>query len=231
MKAVLKQFKQLVLRRGARYNFFRNVGVSARVLDIGCGRGANGAELIEFNPELDIHGIDLINDHEVPGFIAYKKVDLNKNILPYPDSYFDAIVCTHVIEHLNAPMELGPEINRVLKSGGSIYVEAPNWTSMLVPSFGFKRAQHDPFNFFDDPTHVKPWTRHGLFELLSQSCMLEVVNVSAVRNWRRILFDPAIILYGLFQGKRGLVVSSFWNIYGWCVYGVAKKQKSVTNIS
>ncbi len=224
MNSVLNKFANFVLNHGARYDFFRSLGEAARVLDIGCGRGANGSELIKFHPQLDIHGIDLIDNHEVPGFISYKKVDLNNNILPYQDSYFDAIVCTHVIEHLSAPMELGSEISRVLKAGGYIYVEAPNWTSMFVPSFGFKRAQHDPFNFFDDPTHVKPWTKHGLFELLSGSCMLEFVDVGAVRNWRRIFVEPALILYGLLLGKRGLVVSSFWNIYGWSIYGVAKKQ-------
>jgi hypothetical protein len=32
------------------------------------------------------------------------------------------------------------------------------------------------------------------------------------------------MMYGLARGKRGLVVSSFWNIYGWCIYGIATKK-------
>ena len=221
---LLSQFKQFILGHGERSAFFRNLSAQGRVLDIGCGRGANGVALTSFHPELEVHGIDLIDDGSVPSFIAYKQVDLNKCVLPYPDGYFDAIVCTHVIEHLSSPMGLGSELNRILKPGGKIYVEAPNWTAMLVPSFGFKREQHDPFNFFDDPTHLKPWTKHGLFELLSAGCGLDVETIDTTRNWRRIIFDPAILLYGLIRGKRGLVVSSCWNLVGWCVYGIARKK-------
>jgi SAM-dependent methyltransferase len=223
MGTFLGYFKHTVLDHGTRHDFLRNLKAPARVLDLGCGGGYNSTVLIEHHPDLEIHGIDLIDESAVPSFITYKKIDLNRAEMPYPDGYFDAIVCTHVIEHLIAPMNLGPEINRVLKPSGSIYVEAPNWTSMLVPSFGFKREQHDPFNFFDDPSHIRPWTRHGLFAFLSQSCALEVKEVGTVRNWRRIPFDGPILIYGLVRGKRGLVVSSFWNIYGWSIYGVAEK--------
>lgn len=85
---------------------------------------------------------------------------------------------------------------------------------MLVPSFGFKREQHGPFNFFDDPLHIKRWTRHGLFEFVSQGCPLKVKAVGSVRNWPRIGFDATILMYGPVPGKRGLVIGSFWNIYG-----------------
>jgi len=211
-------------KKTVRYRFFHDLKNHVRILDLGCGLGHNSIELKLLYPALEIQGIDIIDKTKVPPFIIYKEYDLNNGLLPYPDNYFDAIIFCHVIEHLNKPFDLCLEIRRVLKNDGLIYVETPNWTSILVPSFGFKREQHDPFNFFDDPSHTKPWSKHGLFEYLSQSCDLQVIKVGTVRNWYRILLDIPIILYGLARGKRGLIINSFWNIYGWCIYGIATKK-------
>src|SRR3972149_6057601 len=52
---------------------------------------------------------------------------------------FDVIMVAHILEHLHFPLILGSEIRRVLKKGGRVYVETPNWTSVFVPSFGYKR--------------------------------------------------------------------------------------------
>ncbi len=174
-------------------------------------------------PEIEIHGVDLLEKSEVPDFVIYKRIDLDLGILPYPNDFFDAIIFAHVIEHLRYPLHLGSEINRVMEQGGAIYIETPNWTSMFVPSFGFKREQGNPFNFFDDLTHLKPWTKHGLFTYLSQSCNLRVRGVGTVRNWVRISFDFIIILLGFIKDDRGSIVSRFWNLYGWSIYGIGVK--------
>lgn len=157
------------------------------------------------------------------GFYSYKQVDLDNGVLPFPDEYFDAIIFTHVIEHLSKPLQLGKEIHRVLKKGGKIYVEAPNWTTILVPSFGFHREQHGPFNFYDDPSHIKPWTKQGLFSFLLQSCSLTTIKVGNTRNWLRIPLNFVFIIYGLLTSNRTYIMSSFWNLYGWCIYGIGTK--------
>jgi len=129
-----------------------------------------------------------------------------------------------VIEHLRYPLKIGREINRVLKPGGVIYLETPNWTSVLVPSFGFRRDQHSPFNFYDDHTHVKPWTKHGLYEFLVQSCGLSVHKVGTVRNLFRLPKNTFDIFLGFITGNRHKIISAFWNIYGWCIYAIAVKK-------
>lgn len=217
------RMKQFVESFGVRARFFRELTASARVLDLGCGLGHNARALHTAMPEIEIHGIDLVEPDKVPSFIRYQTVDIEAGRLPFPDAHFDAILFAHVIEHLRRPNGLGPELRRVLKSGGKIYVETPNWTTMFVPSFGFRRHDHNPFNFYDDPTHTKPWTQQGLFEFLSQSCGLQVQRTGSTRNWVRIPLDPFVLMVGLLTGNRALVVSSFWNIYGWCIYAVAIK--------
>ena len=120
---------------------------------------------------------------------------------------------------------LGKEINRILKKGGKIYVETPNWTTMFIPSFGFHREQHNPFNFFDDPTHIKPWSKDGIYEFLLQSCRLEGQKIGILRNWFQIPLDFIFIIFGMLTGNRVKIIKSFWNIYGWCIYGIGIKKE------
>ncbi len=131
---------------------------------------------------------------------------------------------THVLEHLTNPLDVGKEIKRVLKTGGRLYVETPNWVSLFIPSFGFHREQQGPFNFFDDPTHLKPWSSHGLYNFIHQLCRMRVDRVGAARNWLRIPLDPAIILVGLLTGRRMFVMSSVWNLVGWAIYATGTKE-------
>ena len=79
------------------------------------------------------------------------------------------------------------------------------------------------FNFYDDPTHIKPWTKHGIYEFLSANCKLNVKKVGIVRNWIKVPLDLIIITGGFLTGNRRRIISSFWNIYGWCVYGIGEK--------
>jgi methionine biosynthesis protein metW len=46
----------------------------------------------------------------------FKKQNLNEK-LSYEDEYFDYVILTEVIEHLENPNDLLKEIHRVLKSG------------------------------------------------------------------------------------------------------------------
>jgi ubiquinone/menaquinone biosynthesis C-methylase UbiE len=215
--------KRIIRRYDCKTAFFHKLPHSARVLDLGCGSGVNGIALKAIQPSIELHGVDILAETTVPGIYSYITVDLDDGVLPFPDEYFDAILFTHVIEHLRTPLQLGKEINRIMKKGGMVYVETPNWTSLLVPSFGFHREQHSPFNFFDDPTHLKPWSKHGLFEFLYQSCNLHVMKVGNTRNWLRVPTDIIVILYGLLTANRSYAVMSFWNLYGWCIYGLGRK--------
>lgn len=46
--------------------------------------------------------------------------------LPFPDNYFDAIICVAVIEHVYDIFSLVKEAHRVLKPGGYVIAEVPN---------------------------------------------------------------------------------------------------------
>jgi SAM-dependent methyltransferase len=170
------------------------------------------------------HGADLADSNPAPGLLDYRRVDLEEGMLPYESGSFDGVILCHVLEHLRSPLALGPEIRRVLAPGGRLYVEAPNWTSTLVPSAGFRRGQGGPLNFYDDPTHRAPWSLQGLHDFLTHHAGLEVEKLGAVRNWRRLPFDPVLLLYGFLSGSRSRVVQAVWNLSGWAIYAIGRKR-------
>jgi len=207
-----------------RRRFFRNLKNPERILEIGCGSGYNVKALHLLYPDAKITGLDLFDVSPLPAYAIYEKVDLDLGRLPFPTGHFDAVVITHVLEHLQRPLELAPEITRVLRKGGLVYCETPNWTSLFVPSFGFKRLQQGPLNFYDDPTHLKPWSVQGLFNYVHQSCGIKVVRAGVVRNIPKLLFDPFILLSGLILGRRPYILSVVWNVVGWAIFAIGRKE-------
>lgn len=109
----------------------RPLSPEARVLEIGCGRGA-GSRLIrrEMNPAV-IHATDL--DFKMIRLAkSYLAAHADKSIfayvadaatLPYPDASFDAVFDFGALHHVPRWWKALEEISRVLKTGGSFYVE------------------------------------------------------------------------------------------------------------
>ena len=59
--------------------------------------------------------------------IAWKAVNLRSYRLPYESGSFDGVVMCEVFEHLNFnPVTILVEVNRVLKTGGWLYLATPN---------------------------------------------------------------------------------------------------------
>jgi len=209
----------------SRNRFIRSFPSMERALELGCGPATNCRYITAHFPEAEMHGVDILPAERMPDFVRYQVVNLDADPLPYPDAHFDCIIFTHVLEHLKTPWHVGAEIHRVLKPGGRIYVEVPNWTSMFVPSFRFMRSQRYPFNFFDDITHIKPWSLQGIHDFLVDACALEVRRSGKMRNWVRVFADPFIMLFGLIALRRPIITTSIWNLFGLSIYGVGRKPR------
>lgn len=87
-----------------------------------------GKSVLHFAPEPSI--VALV-DHLKPAkyiqgdlFPQAGQVKLNIERLELPESSFDTIICSHVLEHVNDALALG-ELYRVLKPGGSLLVMIP----------------------------------------------------------------------------------------------------------
>ena len=98
-----------------------------KILDIGCGTGANLEMLSQFGTA---EGVDVSDD--ALEFCRKKNLKVSKGLaetLPYPDETFDITTALDVVEHLDDDIAGLREMHRVTKNGGHalIFVPAFMW--------------------------------------------------------------------------------------------------------
>lgn len=61
-----------------------------------------------------------------------QRLNVERDEFPYPDDYFDVVLCCELIEHLSEdPMHMISEINRILKWDGLVIITTPNVSSAV----------------------------------------------------------------------------------------------------
>lgn len=98
---------------------------TARVLDLGCGRGG---VLERLHPRAGfVAGLDpdlaSLREHRAPALALACGL---AQALPYPDGSFDLVCASWVLEHLPDPARAFAEIARVLAPGGRFIFLTPN---------------------------------------------------------------------------------------------------------
>jgi len=97
-----------------------------RILDVGCGTGANLLMLSEFG---DAEGVDVSEDalafcHER----GLNQVKLGAaEALPYDDGTFDLVTALDVVEHMDDDLAGLKEMRRVLRPGGRVLLFVPTF--------------------------------------------------------------------------------------------------------
>jgi ubiquinone/menaquinone biosynthesis C-methylase UbiE len=163
-----------------------------KVLDIGCGYGAFILHALE-NRALEVSGIE-ISDEDLKtagNSIKNRNVILKKASaldLPFPDNYFDIVVCFEVLEHVENVEQAIRESLRVLKPGGCFFGSTP-----------FALALHER------PFDCRRFSSYGIQALFSQfqtvslketSGYLETVSLSILRLL--VLPGIAVKVVGIF---------------------------------
>ena len=97
-----------------------------RILDVGCGTGANLLMLSKFG---DAEGVDLSEDA-----LAFCRERGLENVklgaaekLPYDDGTFDLVTALDVVEHLDDDLGGLSEMRRVLRPGGRVLLFVPTF--------------------------------------------------------------------------------------------------------
>lgn len=149
-----------------------------RILDIGCGDGYISS-LIAEKTGARLYGIDIsssaVKKAKERGVVARIK-DINKG-LPYPRSYFNAVFCGDIIEHVFDTEKLIGEVYRVLKPEGYLIATVPNlaawynrfflligWLPMWIES-GSSKPLGNPFAKMAYG-HIRAFTKKSIIELL-----------------------------------------------------------------
>ena len=133
-----------------------------KILDVGCGRG----DFIKGFKDLglEVFGIDREKGNsEMLKGIEVRLSDIENDSFPFSDETFDIVFSKSVIEHFWKPDNFIKECRRVLKPGGRIIVMTPDWQSQ----------RHI---FYDDFTHVHPYTQ------ISVKDMLKIYNFQDVES-------------------------------------------------
>jgi len=97
----------------------------ARILDIGSGNGSL-IKKISTTIDCETYACDCTSNLMKLEDQVVDIVDLNSDLLPYADDFFDVVLCTEVIEHLENFRSLVREIYRVLKNHGVVILTTPN---------------------------------------------------------------------------------------------------------
>ncbi len=121
-----------------------------RLLEVGCGRGFYMYAASQFSYIKEIHGIDINQKYIDKAKQANHdpRVKLQKASiysLPYPDNYFDFIIASEILEHLDSDANGLSELKRVLKKGGTLAITVP----------------HERFPFLWDPLN---WLLMAIFK-------------------------------------------------------------------
>lgn len=84
----------------------------------------------------------------------------NLNNIPKPRNYYDAVINTQVLEHVEDPEKVLKELNRILKKGGKLFLTAPQGWGI----------HEEPYNYFY-------FTKYGL-EILFKKAGFNIIFIN-----------------------------------------------------
>jgi 2-polyprenyl-3-methyl-5-hydroxy-6-metoxy-1,4-benzoquinol methylase len=158
----------------------------SRALDVGCGVGDLLEALERLNPRLQAVGIDLGTP---PRASAAAFLRGHAERLPLRSGEFRIVSCSHVLEHSRDAYAIVAELARVCMAGGAVYLETPSGRAASLP-FG---------TFWDDATHVRPYSPQALSQLL-EAHGLTVTARGHKYSWVAALFGLPYMIVGTLLG-------------------------------
>lgn len=188
----------------------------ARLLDVGCGNKAPYSTF-DYYPDVSFSGIDW---DDIPGktdMTRFYRCDLEANDLSIiPDSSFDVINVSHIIEHVSSGEQLLENLAKKLAPGGVIYIETPSERSLKLPSW------YGTLNFWDDFTHKKVYSIDEMENtLIRNGCTIKKSDIR--RSIKRILLMPLYAILTLIRDRK-INATVIWDVAGFAHYVLAMKK-------
>lgn len=174
----------------------------AKLLDLGSGRG-------EFLHGFARQGFDAMGiDRSRPSAPKFSEPvvvgDYERAALPFADSQFSVLFSKSVFEHIFDISSLLKECHRVLAPAGRMIALVPDWTAQWR-------------HFYDDWTHVRPFTLNGLRECVSchgfrvrEAVRFRQLPVLWEHPYLRPLADAAALLPTPFKKSKFVRFSKEW---------------------
>jgi SAM-dependent methyltransferase len=151
------------------------------LLDVGCG---NGSYLIQMKSlGWIVEGVD--PDPEAVEITKQMGITVHLGTLSdvaLPESYFDAITFSHVIEHLHDPKISLEKCFRILRPGGLMWIATPNLKANGHRIFSKHWIGLDP------PRHITLFTPDSLINLIRRVGFNISSNPANTTNWITDIF-------------------------------------------
>lgn len=147
-----------------------------RILDIGCGNGAN----LFLLSQRGHNGVGLTLSEVETQLVTERGFecvtwDIMAEQLPFEEQTFDALIFSHVLEHVPWPEVVIKRYLKLLRPGGGVYVALPNALN-LVQRWHFLSGN---FNYTEtgvmDRTHLRFYDFFTARQLV-ESCGLSVIQ-------------------------------------------------------
>jgi len=206
LKFRLRSWADLQLLTCIRFITAHRALLTGKVLDVGCGQMPfrhllpEGAQYTGLDiPAADSFGMDKHPD----------VVEFDGTAIPFPDAHFDAVMCTEVLEHAEAPEALVAEMHRVLKPGGSLVLTVPFAA----------RVHHIPYDFhrFTRYRLAQMFAAFGAVTIEERGNDLAVIaNKIIVATIRQLkLLRSPLLLIGVPASLVSLAIAHLALWFGW----------------
>ena len=113
---------------GYKEDFIELVAKTSKILDAGCGNGYF-LQYLQERGYKNIWGIDIVGEavkqtkEKVGALLTIQEMDIHST--DFPDSFFDAVSASHILEHTPFPKVVIREIVRITKPGGFVFFDIP----------------------------------------------------------------------------------------------------------
>lgn len=187
----------------AEFTIFQNINFSTakKVLEVGCGVGAQTEIMLRRFPKVHVTGIDL-NEKQLESaknFMAsrsfnpdrYQFLKMSADNLEFEASTFDAAYLCWILEHVSNPAQVLSEVRRVLRPGSEIVItEVMNSSFFLDPYSPCVWKYWMAFNDYQYDHAGDPFIGAKLGNLLTQVGYHQVKT--EVKTWHFDNRQPAL---------------------------------------
>jgi len=148
------------------------------ILDVGSGDGANLVLLTKRGHEAVGLTLSEIEAHTIRNKgLSCVVCDISEVELPFPEQSFDAVLFSHVLEHLPWPEEVLTRYLKLVRPGGGIYIALPNVLNIA------QRWQFFHGQFKYQETGVMDRTHLRFFDFESARNLAESVGIRVIHHF------------------------------------------------
>lgn len=153
---------------------YKQIPEGIKLLDLGCATGLLGKKIKQKKTPRFLAGVEKDKKMAKTANRFYDEIivgDIEQiNRLPFKKKYFDVIVASDILEHLKQPLTTLQKIIPYLKDNGFLLISVPNIAFIGIRlSLLFGRFDYDARGGLLDETHLKFFTKTGLFKLCQQA--------------------------------------------------------------